>query len=55
MEKESFENQEVAKLMNDTFINIKVDREELPEIDSLYMDFAQSMMAGAAGWPLNVS
>jgi hypothetical protein len=54
MEKESFENQEVAKLMNEAFINIKVDREELPEVDSLYMDFAQSMMAGAAGWPLNV-
>lgn len=54
MEHESFENEEVAKLMNDTFINIKVDREELPEVDSLYMEFAQSMMAGAAGWPLNV-
>lgn len=54
MEKESFEDLEVAKLLNDSFINIKVDREELPEIDSLYMEFAQSMMAGAAGWPLNV-
>lgn len=54
MEKESFENLEVAKLMNDAFINIKVDREELPEVDSLYMEFSQSMMAGAAGWPLNV-
>lgn len=54
MEKESFEDEEVAKLLNDSFINIKVDREELPEIDSLYMEFAQSMMAGAAGWPLNV-
>lgn len=54
MERESFENLEVAKLMNDTFINIKVDREELPEVDGLYMEFAQSMMAGAAGWPLNV-
>jgi uncharacterized protein len=54
MEKESFENLEIAELMNHTFINIKVDREELPEIDSLYMDFAQSMMPGAAGWPLNV-
>ena len=40
--------------MNEAFINIKVDREELPEVDSLYMEFAQSMMAGAAGWPLNV-
>lgn len=54
MEKESFENSEMAGLMNDTFINIKIDREELPEIDSLYMEFAQSMMAGSAGWPLNV-
>lgn len=54
MEKESFENVEIAQLMNANFINIKVDREELPEVDSLYMDFAQSMMAGAAGWPLNV-
>ena len=40
--------------MNETFINIKVDREELTEVDNLYMEFAQSMMAGAAGWPLNV-
>lgn len=54
MERESFENFDVAHLMNETFINIKVDREELPEVDSLYMEFAQSMMAGAAGWPLNV-
>lgn len=54
MEKESFENQEIAHLMNETFINIKIDREELPEVDSLYMEFAQSMMAGAIGWPLNV-
>ncbi|MBA3815610.1 MAG: thioredoxin domain-containing protein [Parachlamydiaceae bacterium] len=54
MEKESFENQEVANQMNETFICIKIDREELPEVDSLYMEFAQSMMAGAIGWPLNV-
>lgn len=54
MEKESFENVEIAKYMNDSFINIKVDREELPDVDNLYMEFAQSMMAGSAGWPLNV-
>lgn len=54
MERESFENVEVAQLMNQVFINIKVDREELPDVDSLYMEFSQSMMAGAAGWPLNV-
>lgn len=54
MEKESFENVEVAKLLNDTFINIKVDREEHPEVDGLYMEFAQAMMSGLAGWPLNL-
>lgn len=54
MEAESFESPEVAELMNEAFINIKVDREELPEVDALYMDFAQSMMAGSAGWPLNL-
>src|ERR1700722_15006248 len=54
METESFESLEVAQLMNETFINIKVDREEKPEIDSLYMEFAQAMMSGGAGWPLNV-
>lgn len=54
MEKESFENPSLAELLNETFINIKVDREELPEIDNLYMEFAQSMMSGTAGWPLNL-
>lgn len=54
MEKESFEDPKLAQQMNETFVNIKIDREELPEVDSLYMEFAQSMMAGAAGWPLNV-
>jgi len=54
MERESFEDPLLAKQMNSVFICIKVDREELPEVDSLYMEFAQSMMAGAAGWPLNL-
>jgi uncharacterized protein YyaL (SSP411 family) len=54
MEKESFASEEIAKMMNDTFINIKVDREELPEVDNIYMEFAQGMMSGAAGWPLNI-
>ncbi len=54
MEKESFENPEIAKLMNETFINIKVDREELPQVDSIYMEFAQLLMASAGGWPLNI-
>ncbi|NGX38006.1 MAG: hypothetical protein K1000chlam2_01175 [Chlamydiae bacterium] len=54
MEKETFENVEIAQLMNDTFVNIKVDREEHPEIDSIYMEFAQALMSSAGGWPLNV-
>lgn len=54
MEKESFGDPAIAKLMNDTFVNIKVDREELPEVDSIYMDFAQALMASAGGWPLNL-
>jgi len=53
MERESFENPRIAKLMNDTFINIKVDREERPDIDSLYMSVAQ-MMTGTGGWPLTI-
>lgn len=54
MERESFEDPQIAQMLNETFINIKVDREELPEVDNLYMEFAQTMMAGAAGWPLNI-
>lgn len=54
MEKESFENPAVAALMNKAFINIKVDREELPAVDSLYMEFSQNMVSGGLGWPLNV-
>lgn len=53
MEKESFEDEEVAQLMNEHFISIKVDREERPDIDQIYIDVAQ-MMTGSAGWPLNV-
>jgi uncharacterized protein YyaL (SSP411 family) len=53
MERESFENPEIAKLMNDAFVNIKVDREERPDIDSLYMSVAQ-MMTGSGGWPLTI-
>lgn len=54
MEQESFNNPEVAELMNQKFVNIKVDREELPEVDNLYMEFAQGLMPGTPGWPLNV-
>ncbi len=52
MEEESFENDTIAKLMNDSFINIKVDREERPDIDQIYVN-AVEMMTGNAGWPLN--
>ncbi len=54
MENESFQNLEIAQLLNESFVNIKVDREEMPEVDSLYMEFAQAMMSGGAGWPLNL-
>jgi uncharacterized protein YyaL (SSP411 family) len=54
MEREVFEDEHLAKMLNDTFVNIKVDREEQPDVDALYMEFAQSMLAGAAGWPLNL-
>lgn len=52
MEKESFENDSVAKIMNAHFISIKVDREERPDIDQVYMDAVQ-LMTGKGGWPLN--
>ncbi len=53
MEKEDFEDEEVAAAMNKTFISIKVDREERPDIDQVYMQVAQ-MMNGSGGWPLNI-
>jgi len=53
MEKESFEDPEVARLMNETFINIKVDREERPDIDAIYMSACQ-MATGRGGWPLTI-
>ena len=52
MEEESFQNDSVAKLMNDHFISIKVDREERPDIDQIYMNAVQ-LMTGSGGWPLN--
>lgn len=52
MEDESFEDEAVAKLMNDNFISIKVDREERPDIDQIYMNAVQ-LMTGKGGWPLN--
>lgn len=53
MEKESFENKATAQLMNKHFINIKIDREERPDLDHIYMDALQAM-TGSGGWPLNV-
>ena len=53
MEKETFKDDDVALFMNKNFINIKVDREENPEIDNIYMTATQ-MMTGSGGWPLNV-
>lgn len=53
MEHESFENEETARLMNESFINIKVDREERPDIDGIYMQ-AVVAMTGSGGWPMSV-
>jgi uncharacterized protein YyaL (SSP411 family) len=53
MEHESFENEAIAKLMNDNFINIKVDREERPDLDQVYMNAVQ-LMTGSGGWPMTV-
>jgi len=53
MERESFESEEVANYMNAHFINVKVDREERPDVDHLYMDALQAM-TGSGGWPLNI-
>jgi len=53
MAHESFEDPDVAKLMNETFVSIKVDREERPEIDNLYMTVCQ-MITGSGGWPLTI-
>ena len=53
MEHESFEDEEVAKYMNDHFVAIKIDREEHPDIDQVYMNAVQ-LLTGSGGWPLNV-
>ncbi|PAV62387.1 hypothetical protein WR25_26734 [Diploscapter pachys] len=53
MEKESFENDEIAQYLNEHFVSIKVDREERPDVDKLYMDFVVALM-GHGGWPLSV-
>jgi uncharacterized protein YyaL (SSP411 family) len=53
MEKESFDDEEAAGLLNETFVCIKVDREERPDIDSIYMDVCRAM-TGSGGWPLTI-
>jgi uncharacterized protein YyaL (SSP411 family) len=53
MERESFENEKIAALMNDLFVNIKVDREERPDLDEIYMNAVQ-MLTGRGGWPMTM-
>jgi len=53
MERESFEREDVAAYLNEHFVSIKVDREERPDVDKIYMTFVQAM-TGSGGWPLNV-
>ncbi len=53
MEHESFEDVEVAQVMNDNYVNVKIDREERPDVDQVYMNAVQ-LMTGSGGWPLNV-
>ena len=53
MERESFENEEIARLMNQLFVNIKVDREERPDLDEIYMSAVQ-MLTGRGGWPMTM-
>lgn len=53
MEVESFENEEIAALMNENFVNIKVDREERPDLDEIYMNAVQ-ILTGRGGWPMTV-
>lgn len=53
MERESFENEATAAIMNEHFINIKIDREERPDLDHIYMDALQAI-SGSGGWPLNI-
>src|SRR5437879_11605394 len=53
MERESFENPDIAQLMNEHFVSVKVDREERPDVDQIYMQAVQSM-TGHGGWPMTV-
>ena len=53
MEHESFENEEIARVLNDNFVSIKVDREERPDLDQIYMTSVQAL-SGQGGWPMSV-
>ena len=53
MERESFEDESIARLMNESFVNVKVDREERPDLDEIYMKAVQAM-TGSGGWPMSV-
>src|SRR5918996_712811 len=53
MERESFENEQIAGVMNELFVNIKVDREERPDLDEIYMNAVQ-LLTGRGGWPMTV-
>ncbi|NNM29431.1 MAG: thioredoxin domain-containing protein, partial [Akkermansiaceae bacterium] len=54
MERESFENEEIAKFLNEHFVSIKLDREERPDVDRVYMTAYQAMSGEGGGWPLNM-
>ena len=54
MERESFEDEATAALMNERFVSIKVDREERPDLDGIYMDAVQALNQGQGGWPMSV-
>src|SRR6516162_9175574 len=54
MEHESFENEEIARILNDHFVSIKVDREERPDLDQIYMAAVQVLNQGQGGWPMSV-
>ncbi len=54
MERESFENEAIAAIMNELFINVKVDREERPDVDDIYMTAVQMFTQGGGGWPMSV-
>jgi len=54
MERESFENEEIAAILNEHFVSIKVDREERPDVDAVYMAVTQGLSGGRGGWPMSV-